>query len=68
MDAALGGALIFSPQLMKGREDMLKNIDSITIDPHKGLVVPLQVSLFLIRRPTGLFECNSAKADYLFHK
>ena len=35
-------------------QNKLKNIDSITVDPHKGLVVPLQVSLFLARRPSVL--------------
>jgi glutamate/tyrosine decarboxylase-like PLP-dependent enzyme len=43
-------------------------VDSITIDPHKGLVVPLQASLFLVQKKDILLPANSAHADYLFHK
>jgi glutamate/tyrosine decarboxylase-like PLP-dependent enzyme len=44
VDAALGGAVIFSQKLMEGKQNMFEDVDSITIDPHKGLVVPLQLS------------------------
>ena len=68
MDAALGGAVIFSQKLMEGKQNMFEDVDSITIDPHKGLVVPLQLSLFLVNKREILFQANSAHADYLFHK
>lgn len=45
-----------------------ENVDSITFDPHKGLVVPLQATFFLCRHPGMMASSNSAKADYLFHK
>jgi glutamate/tyrosine decarboxylase-like PLP-dependent enzyme len=50
VDAALGGAVIFSQKLMEGKQNMFEDVDSITIDPHKGLVVPLQLSLFLVNK------------------
>lgn len=50
MDAALGGALLFSPKIMAERNFSFETVDSITIDPHKGLVVPLQTSLFLVQK------------------
>jgi glutamate/tyrosine decarboxylase-like PLP-dependent enzyme len=50
LDAAFGGALIFSKNFMESKQKMLKNVNSVTIDPHKGLVVPLQLSLFLVNK------------------
>ncbi len=50
VDAALGGALLFSPKIMAERIISFETVDSITIDPHKGLVVPLQASLFLLQK------------------
>lgn len=47
---------------------MFKDVDSITIDPHKGLMVPLQLSLFLVNKKEILLSANNANADYLFHK
>jgi glutamate/tyrosine decarboxylase-like PLP-dependent enzyme len=44
------------------------DVDSITWDPHKALVVPLQATFFLCKH-VGLMEhSNSIKADYLFPK
>jgi len=45
-----------------------KDVDSITFDPHKALVVPLQTSIFLTQEKYIMPKCNSANADYLFHK
>lgn len=39
--------------------------DSISWNPHKSLGVPLQCSIFLVKRKI-LYECNSFSADYLF--
>ena len=68
IDAALGGALMFSPTLMKQNENMFADADSITFDPHKGLLIPMQMSVFLTRRKNILLPANSAKAEYLFPK
>lgn len=45
-----------------------ENVDSITFDPHKGLVVPLQATLFMCKHKGLMHSCNSTNADYLFHK
>ena len=53
--------------MMKKYEQLFVDVNSITIDPHKGLVVPLQASVFLTKKQQ-LLSVNSANADYLFHK
>lgn len=53
---ALGGSFIFSDQykyLLEG----CKYTDSITINPHKLLAIPLQCSLFLIHDKNKL-KCS----------
>lgn len=66
VDAAFGGAFMMSPQLIH-KIGSFQNVDSITFDPHKGLVVPLQSTLFMCKYPGLMNSCNSTKADYLFH-
>lgn len=67
MDAAFGGAYMMSEELIK-RIGSFENVDSITFDPHKALVVPLQATFFLCKHPGMMAQSNSLKADYLFHK
>ena len=43
-------------------------VDSVTWDPHKGTLVPLQASLFMCRHPGQMMKANSTVAEYLFHK
>lgn len=66
-DAAFGGAFIMSQQL-KATLGSFSQVDSITFDPHKGLVVPLQSTFFLCKHVGLMRSCNAANADYLFHK
>ncbi|TKY86156.1 hypothetical protein EX895_004981 [Sporisorium graminicola] len=67
IDASWGGPIVFShhpaySQLMHG-----SNLaDSITINPHKLLNVPLQCS-FLLVRDANTLSANSLDAGYLFH-
>ncbi|CDU26054.1 related to glutamic acid decarboxylase [Sporisorium scitamineum] len=67
IDASWGGPIIFShhptySSLMTG-----SNLaDSITINPHKLLNVPLQCS-FLLVRDAATLSANSLDAGYLFH-
>ncbi len=69
VDAAYGGALLFSP----AHRNMLRGIDSadsITIDFHKLLWQPIPCSAFLLR-DTAHFESIKLYADYLnpeFHE
>lgn len=67
IDGSWGGPIVFShhstySSLMKG-----SNLaDSITINPHKLLNVPLQCSFLLVRDADAL-SANSLDAGYLFH-
>lgn len=67
IDASWGGPIVFSHRaeyagLMKGSQ----LADSITINPHKLLNVPLQCS-FLLVRDADTLSANSLDAGYLFH-
>ncbi|KAJ9480235.1 hypothetical protein PHBOTO_003468 [Pseudozyma hubeiensis] len=67
IDASWGGPIVFShiaaySDLMKGSS----MADSITINPHKLLNVPLQCS-FLLVRDADTLSANSLDAGYLFH-
>jgi glutamate/tyrosine decarboxylase-like PLP-dependent enzyme len=67
VDAALGGAFWMSDKL-KTRIGNCTDVDSVSWDPHKALVVPLQATFFLCKHPGLMEKSNSTKADYLFHK
>lgn len=67
VDAAFGGAFLMSEKLIK-RVGSFENVDSITFDPHKALVVPLQATFFLCKHVGLMSNSNSSNADYLFHK
>ncbi|SJX62503.1 related to glutamic acid decarboxylase [Sporisorium reilianum f. sp. reilianum] len=67
IDASWGGPIVFShlpayAALMHGSH----LADSITINPHKLLNVPLQCSFLLVRDAQTL-SANSLDAGYLFH-
>lgn len=66
IDGSWGGSVVFSSNykhLLQGSE----LADSITINPHKMLGVPLQCS-FLLAPDVRIFQqANSLKAGYLFH-
>lgn len=67
LDAAFGGVFFASPTL-RHKIGCCKLVDSVVWDPHKGLCVPLQACVFLVRHKGLMEECNSTVADYLFHK
>ena len=67
VDGALGAAFLMSPKL-RATLGSFENVDSITFDPHKALVAPLQAVFFMTKHKESATKCNSLKADYLFHK
>ena len=69
VDGAWGGAALFSerPEI----KDLCKGIercDSMTINPHKMLGAPLQVTVLLCHHKGLLISTNSSEAGYLFDK
>jgi glutamate/tyrosine decarboxylase-like PLP-dependent enzyme len=48
VDGALGGAFLLSENLRHHLGD-LTNVDSLSWDPHKALLVPQQVTFFLCK-------------------
>lgn len=67
VDAAYGGVMFFSDKL-RSRLGDCTGVDSIVFDPHKGMLVSLQATIFLCQKDALMYECNSCVADYLFHK
>ncbi|CAF1110951.1 unnamed protein product [Didymodactylos carnosus] len=65
VDASWGGPVIFSKRY-KHLINGLANVQSININPHKLLGVPIQCSVLLTYNKKILSE-NSLNAQYLFH-
>ena len=63
VDAAYGGALLFSPR-QRGRLAGLESADSVSIDFHKLLWQPIPCSMFLLADAQH-FELIKMHADYL---
>ena len=66
VDAAWGGSIIFSSKHRQKLEG-IHLADSITIDPHKMLGVPITCSFLLGQDMRQFRAANSTKAEYLFH-
>ena len=64
VDACEGGQVLFSPRrrhLMAGVEDA----DSISMDPHKVLMVPYNLSLYLLREAKNLLHVSGGAATVI---
>jgi len=64
VDGAYGGSAIFSDKyrdLVRG----IEQADSITIDPHKWLAVPLAAGVILTRHPEMLERAFAVAAPYM---
>jgi aromatic-L-amino-acid decarboxylase len=64
VDAAYGGAAALVPELrplLAGMEEA----DSVVMNPHKWLFVPMHLSAFYCRRPRALEEAFSLVPEYL---
>jgi len=64
VDGAYGGSVIFSNQ----HRDLLRGIehaDSITIDPHKWMAMPLAAGVILTRHPEMLERAFAVAAPYM---
>lgn len=64
VDGAYGGSAIFSDQhrmLLRG----IEHADSITIDPHKWMAMPLAAGVMLTRHPDMLERAFAVAAPYM---
>ncbi|XP_039429322.1 cysteine sulfinic acid decarboxylase-like [Culex pipiens pallens] len=66
VDAAWGGAALFSDHYRKLLLNGLERADSVALCPQKLLGAPLQCAMFLSRHKGLLTSCNAACAEYLF--
>jgi aromatic-L-amino-acid decarboxylase len=66
VDAAWGGAVILSDKL-KGHLAGIERADSITVDPHKWMSVPMGAGLFLCRDRSSLSTMFGTHTGYIPH-
>jgi glutamate decarboxylase len=68
VDGSWGGSVVFSTRLSSTRlPGIAEFADSVTMNPHKMLGVPVTCSFLLVRDLTKLHAANTLKAGYLFH-
>lgn len=67
VDASWGGPAIFSPSLAKEKLDGSHLVDSIAINPHKMMGVPVTCSFLLGADLRQFHKANTLPASYLFH-
>ncbi|XP_026332035.1 cysteine sulfinic acid decarboxylase-like [Hyposmocoma kahamanoa] len=67
VDACWGGSLILSSKY-RYRLKGIEQADSVSWNPHKMVGVPLQCSVFLVRKRGLLHRANAAAAQYLFQQ
>ncbi|KAL9110338.1 MAG: hypothetical protein Q9227_005069 [Pyrenula ochraceoflavens] len=68
VDGSWGGSFVFSQELCKLRLKGIEKADSIAINPHKMLQVPLTCSFLLGRDMKQFQAANTIQAGYLFHE
>ncbi len=67
VDASWGGPLIFSKK-HKHQLEGVELADSITVNPHKMMGVPIVCSFLLTPDITKFHKANTLPASYLFHE
>lgn len=67
VDGSWGGSVVFS-SAQRHKLDGIELADSITVNPHKMLNVPVTCSFLLVNDLSVLKKANSLAAGYLFHE
>ncbi|KAF1935282.1 glutamate decarboxylase-like protein 1 [Clathrospora elynae] len=67
IDASWGGSVVFSPQHAADRLHGAEHADSIALNPHKMLGVPMTCSFLLGRDMNTFHRALTLPAGYLFH-
>ena len=67
IDGAWGGSFIFSDKLRYERLKGCELADSIAINPHKMMGVPITCSFLLAKDLKQFHDANTLRAGYLFH-
>ncbi|OAG02652.1 glutamate decarboxylase-like protein 1 [Paraphaeosphaeria sporulosa] len=67
VDGSWGGSVIFNPEIAKGRLDGVELADSIAVNPHKMLGVPMTSSFLLAKDLRQFWKAMTLPAGYLFH-
>ena len=67
IDGAWGGSFVFSPHLREQKLSGAHLADSIAINPHKMMGVPVTCSFLLGKDMKQFHQANTLPAGYLFH-
>jgi glutamate decarboxylase len=67
IDGAWGGSFIFSDRLRHEKLKGCELADSIAINPHKMMGVPVTCSFLLAKDLKQFHDANTLRAGYLFH-
>ena len=67
IDGAWGGSFVFSDDLRYQRLKGCELADSIAINPHKMMGVPVTCSFLLAKDLKQFHDANTLRAGYLFH-
>jgi glutamate decarboxylase len=67
IDGSWGGSVVFNPQYRSSRLAGAESADSITVNPHKMLGVPMTCSFLLGRDMNTFYKALTLPAGYLFH-
>ena len=67
IDGAWGGSFVFSERLRQAKLRGTELADSIAINPHKMMGVPVTCSFLLAKDLKQFHEANTCDAGYLFH-
>ncbi|KAJ4291174.1 Glutamate decarboxylase 2 [Kalmusia sp. IMI 367209] len=67
IDGSWGGSVIFNSTYRKGRLDGVHLADSIAVNPHKMLGVPMTSSFLLAKDLREFWSAMTLPAGYLFH-
>ncbi|KAF1973556.1 PLP-dependent transferase [Bimuria novae-zelandiae CBS 107.79] len=67
VDGSWGGSIIFNQRIASSRLEGVHLADSIAVNPHKMLGVPLTCSFLLARDLRQVWKAMTLPAGYLFH-
>ena len=70
VDGCWGGFLIFADkEKQRGFMDGIEKVDSVAINPHKGMGIPNQCAVLITNgKKDALRKANTSGAEYLFHE
>lgn len=67
VDGSWGGTVVLNPELKASRLAGIEKADSVTLCPHKMMMMPVTCSFMLARDMRQVWKAMTLPAGYLFH-